>query len=551
MLLLSAATWRDVPAEGLPVAPLQPSPSEADEPSWQWLGTLDEASLRELDELLLDPVQLRVDDVQRLYRLPWITAAQVRSLAAALPLQSLDQWTALSFWSTEDVERVLPFVRLQFTGQPRVLGALDAHVLSLRSGQRLAVRMQTGPISLEGKRRDGLAGVSVGFLQLQRQRLSFIAGDLRYSTGHGLMWSSRVVAPRAGNPVAMSERWLGAASFWRDRSVRGVSGRWRTNRFGVTWLQGMHATAPLRGGTITWQPTEQRQVQFALLQRRQQTWNSLFWREGGRSTRIALEVVHQPQAWSAAITVQRRLRPWTLEALIIVAPQGVSSPLSVTSSTTRHTPWRHLRGRASVRFGHTRLRGSWSQSRWFSGQSVRQQGDFEFLAINRDLPVVLEVQLRDGLEELDAVGAEGIEPLERRGQQRLLLRAKYRLRSGAILTVARRSLLRTRDGDSGVRGIGWQFHLERAMRRASVACVVSVFDAVPGAAIALAEPGVGGGPALYYGVGQGMRLALRLRLKTWRTEWAIRAATGRVPTGTWQPIVEMSMRLRLPAADRF
>lgn len=182
----------------------------------------------DLDALLADPVVLDAHaDLDRLQVLPWLDAAALASLSAALPVDDLSALALVPPWDAARVRRLVPFV------QPAPpAGSAPRSGWRVMTGARpeqLDVRVERGTLRAVA-RQPGRSALAIrGALQWSGPRGGFVAGGLRATQGLGL-----VLGPQAwGTDASAAIQPIAAPA---QRSV----GR-------TPWLQGV-ALYTARGG---------------------------------------------------------------------------------------------------------------------------------------------------------------------------------------------------------------------------------------------------------------------------------------------------------------
>ena len=450
----------------------------------------DAAVLAAIDALLVDPVRLHAEDLERLRILPWLDAGDIAALGAALPLGGASELVSRAGWSADAAARTLPFLR--FASRPR---AAPPWALTLRGDRRrIDVRVAHARAHLAARVRDERGGS----LAVRHAGLRAVGGDFRLGIAQGLlMWTSASALDVGAAPVrrtpgvvaAATRSGLRGGAFELQRARLDCNFGGGTSRAGV---RGMAATCGLRRG-------DQR-LGVAVARVAERDGAGVDWSSRRGARRVAAEAVWvAPAAHAVALAAESRHDAWrwgvrvqsTRGALLEWA--GIERGAARTHAAAAQLRWTHRDGEAGVDVVHAAARhadgvrverSAWDAScEW---RAARTRAGFQVTSRARRTTSL----------------AGGGEPVRTTQTLSVRGRVQHAAASGWVLQLEGRAR-----GDPRHLDRAWQLACERDARHGGVALSLASFRAVR--RWALAVPGGAGVAASVRG--DGMRVAAAAR----------------------------------------
>jgi hypothetical protein len=484
---------------------------------------LDAAALAEMDDLLLDPVDLRRGDLDRLLVLPDLGPEHVAAVRAAPPA-TLAALAELPGWDGERARRVAPFVRFA-----AARGRTAPAAISTR-GTRGVWRFDAAagrstwsarlPARFYRPQRPALDRIG-GFARWDGARGRVVLGDVRLACAQGLLLWTGTAAPRAGTaPWRRARGLVGTSAAPGGRTVRGGGVAIRAGAAGVQAVAGRQDGEPVAAGTAAWSPRDAATLSAGVLRRGRRAAVGFGGEIGGPARHAGFEVALDGRGLAAAAAFETR-GPRTRLAARVEArtPRDATAdlaavPSSLAPASARHAlalvshTWRDVGVDVGFAHGAGRRAGGESQA----DREVRVAAHGAAGARLR-----FEVIARWRATQEEKVVVEDVGPVQRTTARAFDARLRRTMAPGWAVAAALRQRSTAGGADSMVTGRAWQLRCERATRRLQVHGVLTTFRVPPGAGT-LGDPGpetVPNAPSLR---GEGLRLGTALRWRTRRCD---------------------------------
>ena len=508
--------------------------------------SLDPATLADLDDLLLDPVELNAGDLERLRVIPWLAPAAIESLRQARPVSGLDDLLTLPQWDAALARSVRAFVRVDAARRrtPGWRAELQALDLAARREIRLHARGEHARIA--GRVDPDDPERRSGHMLLEAHGERAVLGDLRLGASQGLLWWSSETDIRAGSaPYRRARGLVGNESLTRTRVLRGAGVEVVRRRCHAILTAGARGTETVCGSTLglalggpTW-------AEGTVLRAGRALWGSLALRASAPGADCAVEISTRSPGF--VITGSRRWTRAELEARIESTQR--LSPFAAPGRAGRMLPGRSALLHASRQLGAARVTAGCMQSSRSDSLGMRVESREEIVeAAYPRGPSRVELRLRQ--RRVDARGVEidsaatqtatrtraATVRLSHRVAASTTLRLEYR--AVEFLDLALMAPART--------GSAWQIRFDHRRRHIGTAVALTSFAAPSGLAMPVVpEPGATGGAASVPLHGDGVRAAAALQFATSHIDWRLRGGHT-IGSSTTRTDIETSLTVRWP-----
>ncbi len=510
--------------------------------------SLDEELLRELDALLVDPVDLGRRDPSRLSVLPWLETESLDALREAAP-RSPAELAALPGWDPERAQRTRPFVRFAVALESPTPVRATLRTTVLRARRDASVDVTRRPWRVVMRAADTQASPSASAVAWETPRLRGVVGDMRWRHAQGLLWWSGEERLRGGGTAVRRANGIAPhVGLDRARSVRGMAleaGR------GVrtTVVVGRHAGLAVRAGVVAVPVARFGTWTGGLVRTRASRWWGVAWSKRTARVESAAELVRRDARHAWLVGVAWQGAGWRLRTRLEGAAPAARPPWAAAPASERRSAMRQALVQTRLTWRNARLElGAAESARRDSLGARRSSREVLAQLSGSHAEHTLELRVRQRDVCTRDVGVEDFGPTDVTRTRSLVVRVQRRLAAAAHLGIEYRAVevfaLEEGRRDSGS---AWVLRLDQRTGSVALQAIVSSYASSSGrTAPYVPDPYVAGAIASRRVSGEGVRLACGVALERGPLGARVRAASVFAHGARTSLRAEGSLTLRVP-----